>query len=382
MSKALTTYPGSDDARPGRRYRRRCPSPALGPAGRSKTALIEGAAKSWGRECQTIVGSTREAPDFLGVMVENNGVINYSSFEWVRKLNKAKKGLLFLDEFNTAAPSTMKGMLRVVQERYVGEEKLNDGVAIVAAANPVETAVDAYDLPAPMARILTWTGSSTASWLDNVAPASSVVCVAGRAPDHYNTRHASVVGALTTYLKDNPDELDPAQSADAAVRAEAVPSDPVKAGKAWNSPRSWTNLINVLSYLDGNDIEAINLATVGLVGEASALKFLVWLKTADLYDLGEVMNNPASVNWTGDRPDRLYALIQSITTLGLSSKELWRPAALVMTACAQAQRPDVALPGARKLMNKIPVGSKMPTEFRDAFLDLYEKTRHKVAVAS
>jgi hypothetical protein len=358
-----------------------------GQPGRSKTALIEGAAASWGRECQTIVGSTREAPDFLGVMVENNGVINYSSFEWVRKLNKAKKGLLFLDEFNTAAPSTMKGMLRVVQERYVGEEKLNDGVAIVAAANPVETAVDAYDLPAPMANRmlhLDWVFDRQL-WLDNVGTGFDHVvypALDGLLTADYNTRHASVVGALTTYLKNNPDELDPAQSADPAVRAEAVPSDPVKAGKAWNSPRSWTNLINVLSYLDGNDIEAINLVTVGLVGEASALKFLVWLKTADLYDLGEVMNNPDSVNWTGDRPDRLYALIQSITTLGLSAKELWRPAALVMTACATAQRPDVALPGARKLMNKIPAGEKMPEVFRDAFLDLFTKTRNKVAVAS
>lgn len=64
----------------------------------------------------------------------------------------------------------MKGMLRVVQERYVGDEKLKDSVSIVALMNPVETAVDAYDLPAPMANRmmhLKWVFDSK-NWLENV----------------------------------------------------------------------------------------------------------------------------------------------------------------------------------------------------------------------
>ncbi|WP_156144131.1 hypothetical protein [Sinomonas humi] len=41
---------------------------------------------------ETLVGSTREATDFLGVMVEKEGVVSYSTFGWVRRLNKAKGG--------------------------------------------------------------------------------------------------------------------------------------------------------------------------------------------------------------------------------------------------------------------------------------------------
>lgn len=91
-------------------------------------------------------------------------------FQWVQNLNNAPKGLLLLDEFNTSAPSTMKGMLRVVQERYVGDTKLKDSVSIVALMNPIETAVDAYDLPAPMANRmmhLKWV-FDTQNWLENV----------------------------------------------------------------------------------------------------------------------------------------------------------------------------------------------------------------------
>jgi hypothetical protein len=90
--------------------------------------------------------------------------------QWVQNLNNAAKGLLLLDEFNTSAPSTMKGMLRVVQERYVGDTKLNDSVSIVALMNPIDTAVDAYDLPAPMANRmmhLKWSFDVT-NWLENV----------------------------------------------------------------------------------------------------------------------------------------------------------------------------------------------------------------------
>ena len=37
------------------------------------------------------------------------------------------------------------------QSGYVGEYKLNDGVAIIAAAHPPETAADGWELPAPVA---------------------------------------------------------------------------------------------------------------------------------------------------------------------------------------------------------------------------------------
>lgn len=136
--------------------------------------------------------------------IEDAGVVKYSTFQWAQNLITAENGLLFLDEFNTAAPSTMKGMLRVVQEGWVGDTQLPDTVSIVAAMNPPENAVDAYDLPAPMANRmmhLDWVFDVQA-WLDNVGtgfehifyPSLSELLGADPVTKHGGPRH--VAGGL------------------------------------------------------------------------------------------------------------------------------------------------------------------------------------------
>lgn len=356
------------------------PTLMWGGPGEIKTAFTENASKTWGRECKTIVGSTREAPDFLGVMVENKGTISYSTFNWVTELNNAPEGLLFLDEFNTAAPSTMKGMLRVVQERYVGDVKLNDSVAIIAAANPVESAVDAYDLPAPMANRmmhLEWVFPEE-FWLENIATDFKNV-VYPKLSDLLTgdalTRRAAVAGAVTSYHKHVKGQLKP------GVPTTDGQVDPVKAGKAWASPRSWSNVIAVLSQLEAHDEEAALLVIKGLVGPDAAVKFTEWLLKADLHDPAEVIDNPNMVDWSNERPDRLFALVQGIAALGLTKSDLWTKAALALTVCAENGKSDVATPSAAKIMNNIPAKMAMPVAFRDAFAPLFTKTMHTVSAA-
>lgn len=69
-------------------------------------------------------------------------------------------------------------------------------------------------------------------------------------------RKAAVSAAVTTFLKVNSKWLTP-----------EVPKDPIKAGGAWPSPRSWTNVINVLSQLDRYDEEAAFLVVEWLAEE-------------------------------------------------------------------------------------------------------------------
>lgn len=347
-----------------------------GEPGQAKTAKITGMASGWGYHPEVIIGSTREATDFLGVMIENDGVVSYSSFNWVENLNAAEKGLAVFDEFNTAGPSTMKGMLRVVQERFVGDTKLQDNVAIVAIMNPTETAVDAYDLPAPMANRmlhLTWAFDS-AEWLDGVGTGfAHTVYPSMRAllAEDPVARKAAVAGAVTTFLRHKPDLMTP-----------PVPTDPAKAGGAWPSPRSWTNAINVLSQLEAEDDEAALIVLTGLVGDGPATQFLVWMEANDLYNPAEVLENPSIVDWSDTRADRLFSLVNSVTTMGLSRDEDWKKAAMVLTACAANGKPDVAMPGAQKLVNNKPVEAKMPSVFKNAFMELFSQTRYSVAQAA
>lgn len=376
MSSTAPTYPGTPFMRAfAAAVEANVPVLLWGDPGQAKTATIENAASSWGREHRTIIGSTREATDFLGIMVETDGIITYSTFEWVRFLNAAKKALLIMDEFNTANPSTMKGMVRTVQERYVGDEKLNDSVAIVAIANPPATGVDAYDLPAPMANRmlhLDWV-FDTELWMDNVGTNFEHVVypkLDSLLSANPVTRRAAVAAAVATYHKQNPDQLTP-----------PVPTDPVKAGQAWASPRSWTNLISAMSHLEKDDLEAIKLVIDGTIGEATGLPFFTWYLANDLHDPAEVLDNPGIVDWANERPDRLFFLVNSVTNLGLSVETNWKKAALALAACANGDKPDVALPGAQKLMNNVPQGEKMPLQFRNAFTELFGHTHNRVTAA-
>lgn len=353
------------------------PTLTWGGPGEIKSALIENLSVAWGRTCKTIVGSTREATDYLGVMTEDeNGDITYKSFKWVKELNEAKLALSFNDELNTASPSTMKGMLRYFQERYIGETKLEDTVSLVGAANPTEIAVDAYDIPGPMANRmmhLDWVFPED-FWLENVitefrdAVYPSLESLLASDPV---SRRADVASAVTAYLKHNPGQIKPGQ-----------PSDPVKAGKAWASPRAWTNVISVLSQLRADDTEAHLLVVKGLVGDAAAVKFINWLKAADLFNPAEVIADPSIVPWATVRADRLFALVQALGVIGSANPKSWEGAANALTMCAEAGKPDFATPSAQKLMNNIPTGKKMPRAFRAAFEELFQNTHHSISAAA
>lgn len=352
------------------------PLALTGEPGVGKTSVIENSTANWGRHVETVIGSTRETTDFLGVMVEGPDGVEYKSFAWANRLNAAAKSLLLLDEFNTAG-QVMKAMLRVMQERVVGETKLHDGVAIVALMNPVETSTDGSELPPAMANRMMhmdWVFDAK-YWLENVGTdftISNLPPLESLLGGDPVLNKATVSAAVTTFLRTRPNLLNP-----------PVPRDPAEAGGAWPSPRSWTNTISILSLLDPRDEEALFLVMKGCVGAGAATEYFRWLVVEDLHNVMDVINTPSMVDWKNERPDRLFALAQGVTTLGLTQPELWKKATLVLAACAQGGKPDVALPGADKLLTNRPAGVKtIPAAVRSAFADLLSKTKHSVTLAA
>ena len=175
---------------------------------------------------------------------------------------------------------------------------------------------------------------------------------------------ARVVGQVTAFLKVRPTFLCP-----------EVPTDPVLAGKAWASPRSWTNAIDVLAQLRPDDEDAALMAVRGCVGDAAAMEFFAWLASADLHDPEEVMDNPSIVEWANERPDRLFALVSGVTTLTLArgDKDTWRKGVNVLVACAEGKRPDVALHSARVLLALEKEMGGAPRAAVAAFGDIFGK---------
>lgn len=66
-------------------------------------------------------------------------------------LPKSGRGILFLDELNSAAPSVQSSAYQLILDRRVGEYILPDGWAIVAAGNRDGDRGVTYRMPAPLA---------------------------------------------------------------------------------------------------------------------------------------------------------------------------------------------------------------------------------------
>lgn len=345
-----------------------------GNPGQGKTAKLEAIGASAGYHVETVVGSIREASDFLGLPLDVDGEVRYAPLAWARRLADADKGLLFLDELTTAAPSVQRAMLRILQEREVGELRLPESVSIVAAANPPSVAVDGWDLPAPIANRLMhldW-HLPLDEWLSGVVTdfahtgADNLDAMLGEGSD---ADVARVRGAVTAFLRTRPNF------------ADKLPTDPAEAGRGWASRRSWTNAMAVLAQLQPDDDDAALLVVKGCVGEAAAIEYLAWLAAADLHDPRDVLRDPSIVHWADERPDRLFALIQSVTALTImrGDKDTWKRGMAVMTTCAESKRPDVAMPGFTALAQHMPKGAVMAEATLAAFRPMISKMQDRFA---
>ncbi|MEC5178823.1 hypothetical protein [Arthrobacter sp. CG_A4] len=64
---SIHEFPGSPFQRAlAAGVRANVPTGVIGEPGQGKTATMESSTSGWGRHCETVIGSNREATDFLG----------------------------------------------------------------------------------------------------------------------------------------------------------------------------------------------------------------------------------------------------------------------------------------------------------------------------
>lgn len=357
------------------------PTLVWGEPGKGKTSVIETLATSWGWHVETVIGSIREATDFLGFGVEVDGSeghlghVEYAPPGWARKASCAERALVFFDELTTAAPSVRKAMLRVLQERVAGDVRLPETVALVAAANPPESAVDGYDLEPPMANRMIHLDFdfSQTDWLDGLttgfgrAQQPTIEDLIGAGDQQHR---AAVRGAVTAFLNSRRDMIEP-----------GVPHDPVVAGRAWPSRRSWTNAIAAMSEVRPDDFDATFLILAGAVGEGPTREYLAFQRELDLPTPQQVISDADRMNWTGMRPDQVYAITAALrayvinnTATASEKKSTWLGGLQALAVVADAGLPDLAQAAVEALLANRPEGTPIPAGVREAFTDLYVGT--------
>lgn len=196
-------------------------------------------------------------------------------------LPRSGKGILFLDEFNSALPATQASGYQLILNRRIGDYQLPDGWAIVAAGNRDGDRGVTHRMPSPLANRLVHLdfdvhNDEWAQWaLDN-----------GIQPE------------LLAFIRFRP--------------ALLHKFDPSENPRAFPSPRSWMFVNKIFKSKLDRDLE-FELIT-GAVGEGAAGEFLAFTRViAGMPNLDEIVVNPDGVE-VPTEPATLYAVSTGLAT--------------------------------------------------------------------
>ena len=118
------------------------------------TQQIESWAKQHNLPCVKLLASTLDQTDVAGIIVRDGNNAKTLSPDWINKLTD--RGVLFLDELNTAIKEVQDALLTLICSRHLPNgEKLGDGVMIIAAMNDADQC-DNYELSPAMRTRFMW----------------------------------------------------------------------------------------------------------------------------------------------------------------------------------------------------------------------------------
>lgn len=122
--------------------------------GCGKTAMIRDWCEQNNIPLVTLIASTMDETDLGGLPSKDGDEVTYLNPKWLRKLGN--RGVLFLDEINTARKEVQDTLLNLIQTRILPNgTKLSDGVLIIAAMNPAEMC-DNYEMSPAMRSRFMW----------------------------------------------------------------------------------------------------------------------------------------------------------------------------------------------------------------------------------
>jgi hypothetical protein len=215
----------------------------------------------------------------------------------------AEKGILFLDELNTAAPMVQASAYQLILDRKIGEYRLPDGWSIVAAGNRESDRGVVFRMAAPLANRFVHLEMEA-----NVEDWRVWAIGAGIDP------------SIIAYISHRPDAL------------FAFESD----SRSFATPRTWSYVNDIIVSTPDNDLLMPMIS--GAIGEELAASYLGFRAVA------------------GELPD-LEAVLEGECTDVPSD-----PAALHILCTALAMRID-DYTAARKLNNLIAYSLNLPGEF-------------------
>ena len=327
-----------------------------GDPGTGKTQTIERLAARAGWHVETVIASLHDPTDFGGLPVLTPDGVVHEPPVWAKRV-AAHDGrcLVFLDEVNTATPATQNALMNMVHSGRIGQHSLGSQVGFIAAANPPEQNVGAWDLSAPLANRfahLRWPVDFDAWRSGYLGGWPTTEPLNAEPPSVERRRWWRAM--QTAFLARRPGWLC------------KVPDDDSAASVGWPSPRTWERTAECLAVAENAQAAptVVSLVAESLIGPAAAAEFIAFIRNLDLPDPEALIAEPASLSLP-DRADRQFACLEAVTAAVLSrnTPKRWKAAFEVCIEAAAQGTPDIAAAAARTLAGCRPSGARLPAGY-------------------
>lgn len=217
-----------------------------GSPGIGKSYIVNDIAKSNNLDITDVRLSQLDAVDLRGIPSIDNDQTKWMPPVFLPK-DKDAKGILFLDELNSAPLSIQAAIYQLVLDRKIGEYTLPKGYKIVCAGNKIDDKGIVFKLPSPLINRMVH------------------IVLESRYDDFKvwaikNKIHPFIIG----FLGFRPDLL-----------SSSVPTS-TETNPAFCTPRAWAMLSNILQQ--NIDINKLTPIIYGTVGYAAGIEFSSFVK--------------------------------------------------------------------------------------------------------
>lgn len=343
-------------------------APAIlwGSPGIGKSDCVREASNAIGLDVGELFLSTAQPEDIGGIPIPDGkgDVTTHFAHPTIRRLIRAKRGVIFVDELTCARPAVQGAGLSLVRDRILANDRLPGGVRIIAAANPPEEAAGGWPLSLPMANRLMHfdmpkpTPDRWASW--RMGNHAVQVITASDGEEMIKKVWSDVFpkyqGLFAGFIKKcGADVMNPDKDKNKTTGGLllSIPREGhVDRGRAWPSPRTWDMATNVAAACEALGRTEWRLEFISAcVGPGPAAAWAEWTAEANMPDPEEMLKNGwtpdkrrldicfaaygQAIAWTLARPDKDERAKWAIRAWALLT-EAWEKHGMLDCACAAA----------------------------------------------
>jgi MoxR-like ATPase len=318
--------------------------------GAGKTSHINAMFEGSNGFLRTMVAVNHDPTDFGGIPAPAGDRYKLLPGEWAMELVEHAEGTqydlvgLFFDEVNTAGRAVLAALLKVVDERIVGFQKLPASIRIIMAMNPAE-ANGGVDLTPAMANRVAHLSFEypLKQWAKDMRtgfnPPKPIIIPAEDDLNALTLKYAADVADFATGGMVTPKDF------------EHYPDEAVDRSGPFPTRRTWTMAARAMAATEllGFDGMTQQAAVTSLVGKSAAGQFEDYLDTKSGFDPVAMLNDPEHF-LLPDRDDGLFTALDRMVNFALSG-----PTQAYIDACCTilmrvgVDRPGVAASGMRNV---------------------------------